>query len=108
MGSPDDTFLMWETFNECKNVVLEIVELISNLGCFIYSDKDTEFLGFTINSKKMTVGPSASKQINISATLDRVKTSKGLNIRKISKLIRKLEANFPRIHNNRIYIWYLH
>ena len=56
----------------------------------------------------MTVGPSASKDINISATLDRVKTSKGLNIRKISKLIRKLEANFPRIHNNRIYIWYLH
>ena len=59
MGYLDDTFLMGDTPNECKNAILASVKLITNLVFFIHPEKlklfpsqVIEFLGFIINSKK--------------------------------------------------------
>ena len=75
----DDTFLMGDTSEGCKNAVLVSVKLITNLG-FIHPEKtkffpsqEIELLGFIINSKKMTVSLSESKQSDIKAMLKEVK-----------------------------------
>ena len=43
MGYLDDTFLMGDTFNECKNAILANVKLITNLGFSIHSEKSNLF-----------------------------------------------------------------
>ena len=43
MGYPDDTFLMGDTFNECKNAIFASVKLITNLGFFIHPEKIRTF-----------------------------------------------------------------
>ena len=70
-----DTFLKGDTFNRCKDAVLVSAKLVINLGFFIYPEKSKlfpsqviEFLGFIINSKKMTVSLSESKQNSEAAT----------------------------------------
>ena len=72
MGYLDDTFLIGDIFNGCKNAILASVKLITNLGFFIHPEKSKlfpsqmiEFLGFIINSKKITVSLSESKQNDI-------------------------------------------
>ena len=80
MGYLDDTFLMGDTFHKRKNAVLASVKLLNNLGVFIHPEKSKlfpsqmiEFLGFIINSKKMTVSLSESKQNDIKAIFKVVK-----------------------------------
>ena len=55
-----------------QNAILASVKLITNLGFFIHPEKSKlfpsqmiEFLGFIINSKKITVSLSESKQNDI-------------------------------------------
>ena len=102
MGYLDDTFLMEDTFNECKNAILASVKLITNLGFFIYPEisklfpsQVIKFLGFIVNSKKMTVSLSESKQNDIKAILEEVKIREKVVIRTLAKLIGKLEAALP-------------
>ena len=111
MGYLDDTFLMGDTFNECKNAVLASVKLITNLGYFIHPEKsnffpsqEIEFLGFIINSKKVTVSLSESKQNDIKAILKEVKIRGKIVIRTLAKLIGKLEAALPGIQHSRLYL----
>ena len=115
MGYLDDTFLMGDTFNGCKNAVLASVKLINNLRVFIYPEKSKyfpsqviEFLGFIINSKKMTVSCSESKQNDIEAILKEVKIRTKAVIRILAKLIATLEAALSGIQHGRLYLWYLH
>ena len=115
MGYLDDTFLIEDTFNECKNSVLASGKLITNLGFFIHPEKSKlfpsqviEFLGFIINSKKTTLSYSESKQNDIKATLKEVKIKGKVVIRTLAKLIGKLEAALPGIQHGRLYLWHLH
>ena len=102
----DDTFLIGDTFNECKNSVLASGKLITNLGFFIHPEKSKlfpsqviEFLDFIINSKKTTLSLSESKQNDIKATLKEVKIRGNVVIRTLAKLIGKLEAALPGIQH---------
>ena len=110
MGYLDDTFLMGDTFNRCKNAVLASVKLINNLGGFIHPEKSKycpsqviEFLGFITNSKEMTVSRSESNQNDIEAILKEVKIRIKAVIRTLAKLIATLEAALPGIQHGRLY-----
>ena len=102
---------MGDTFNECKNAVLARVKLITNLRFFIHPEKskffpsqEIEILGFIINSKKMTVSLSESKQNDIKAILKEMKIRGKVVIRTLAKLIGKLEAALPGIQHSRLYL----
>ena len=69
MGYMDDTFLMGNAFNECKEEVFSSVEPFSKLGFQIQSEKskvvpsqEIEFLGFIISSRKVTICLPGTKQ----------------------------------------------
>ena len=103
---------MGNTFNEWKNAVLASAKLITNLGFFIHPEKFKnfpsmviEFLGFIINSKKMTVSLSESKQNDSKAVLKEVKIRKKIIIRTLAKLIVKLEVALPGTQHSRLYLW---
>ena len=111
LGYLDDTFLMGDTFNECKNAILGSVKLITNLGFFVHLEKSKffpsqviEFLGFIINSKKMTLILSESKQNDIKAILKEVKIKGKVVVTTLAKLIGKLEAALPGIQHGRLYL----
>ena len=70
--------------------------------------KNSHPLGFIINSKKMTVSLSESKENDIKAIFKEVKIKKKVVIRTLAKLIGKLEAAYPGIHHGRLYLWHLH
>ena len=62
MGYLDDSFLMGDTFEECKKSVIATVKLFTKLGFQVHPDKsnlfpsqEIHFLGFILNSKNMTV-----------------------------------------------------
>ena len=85
---------MENTFNECKNAVLASVNLITSLGFFMHPEKSKLFasqviecLGFIINSKKMTVRLSESKQRDIKTILKEMKERGKVVIRTLAKLI---------------------
>ena len=67
-----------------------------------------KFLGFIVNSKKMTASLSESKQNDIKAILEEVKTREKVVIRTLAKLIGKLEVALPGIQHGRLYLWHLH
>ena len=78
MGYLDDTFLMGDTFNECKNPMLASGKLITDLGFSLHPEKSKlslsqviQFLNFITNTKQMTVSLPEFKQIKLKQSLRR-------------------------------------
>ena len=62
MSYLDDSILFGDTYDECKAIVLRSVNLFQSLGFQVHQEKSSltpkqeiDFLGFTINSKNMTL-----------------------------------------------------
>ena len=69
IGYLDDSFLMGDTFEECKKSVIATVKLFTKLGFQVHPDKsnlfpsqDIHFFGFTLNSENMTDTLTDKKQ----------------------------------------------
>ena len=67
-GYIDDTFIMGETQQQCENTIRELQKLLVGLGFKIHEQKSivkptTElvFLGYVIDTRKMTVTPTKDK-----------------------------------------------
>ena len=107
---------MGDVFNASKNAAVAGVETVSSHVFFKCPDKSIIFfsqgiqsLRFRINSKKITVSLSFSKQNDIKVPLEvEVKTIKRLTIREFAKSVGKSEIFLPRIQDSRLYILYLH
>ena len=68
MGYIDDSYLQGETGDECKLNIVSIVNLFTELGFYIQPNKSVfiptqtlKFLGFILNSVKMTISPTPEK-----------------------------------------------
>ena len=86
----DDFFLVSDTFEECKDAVIDSCDLLK-LGFSIHPDKSQfipvlkiEYLGFTLDSTAMTVSLTDMKQQNIKTLIDETLQSKKLKIRQMS------------------------
>ena len=78
MGYLDDTFLMGDIFNECKDPMLASGKLITDLGFSLRPEKSKlslsqviQFLNFITNTKQMTVNLREFKQIKLKQSLRR-------------------------------------
>ena len=90
---------MGSTLNEYKNTALVSVKLTTILGFSIHPEKSKlfsyqviEFLGFIINSKKMTVSLSESKQNDNNAVPKEVKIMKKNNYKSPCKINQKIRS----------------
>ena len=68
MGYLDDSILFGDNYDECKAAVLRAVTLFQSLGFQVHAEKSSlapkqeiDFLGFTINSKNMTLKLTKTK-----------------------------------------------
>ena len=89
----DDTLLMGGTFNACKEAVLSKLEfqIHPEKSKFVPS-QEIKFLGFMINSRKMTTCLSGTKEEGISRFFSKAKTTNILKIRDLARMIGKCEA----------------
>ena len=101
MNYLDDFFLVCDTFEECKDTVIDTCNLLIKLGFSIHPDKSQfipvqkiEYLGFTLDSTSMTVSLTDIKQQKIKTLIDETLQSKKLKIRQIVKILGSFEVCF--------------
>lgn len=69
VGYIDDSLLVGDTFEECKQNVHDTVKLVTDLGFIVHEDKSVfvpskklQFLGFLIDTEKMIVTLTQEKK----------------------------------------------
>ena len=100
----DDTYLQGETVDACNQNVMATIEILSNFGFVINSEKlvfyatqKLEFLGFLLNSIEMTVTLTEHKVEKLRSVCSEFLNSKNKTIRDLSVLIGNLVASFPAV-----------
>ena len=109
-----DNFLVGNTFEECKDAVIDSCDLLVKLAFSIHPDKSQfipvqqiEYLGFTLDSTAVTVSLTDIKQQKIKTLIDETLQSKKLKIRQIAKVLGTFEAALPAITFGRLDMFYL-
>ena len=113
MNYLDDLFLVGDTFEECKDAVIDSCDLLIKLGFSIHSDNSQfipvqkiEYLGFTLDSTAMTVSLTDIKQQKIKTLIDETLQSKKLKIKQIATVLGTFEAALPAIKFGRLDMFY--
>ena len=112
MGYLDDSILFGDNYDECKAAVLRAVTLFQSLGFQVHPEKSTpkqeiDFLGFTINSKNMTLKLTKQKCNKILKNLDlTLKHANNITIREFSKILGMLEAAILGVKYGRLHLFY--
>ena len=93
-GYIDDTFVMGETYSQCKRSLDELKELLVSFGFRIHPDKSVflptkslQFLGYVLNSEEMTVCPTADKIAKFQKASSEILDKKSCSIRELVGLI---------------------
>ena len=98
----DDSYLQGQTDLECQENIDNTVNLLSSLGFTIHREKSVlkpttrlKYLGFILDSEKMTVSLSPEKAVNIQQSCLELKDKKETTIRELARVIGKIVACFP-------------
>ena len=114
MGYLDDSILLGNNYDECKVAVLRAVTLFQSLGFQVHPEKSSltpkqeiDFLGFTTNSKNMTLKLTKQKCNKILKHLDlTLKHANNITIREFSKILGMLEAAIHGVKYGRLHLFY--
>ena len=100
----DDLLTSAKTFEECFTNVLTIVALLRSLGFVIHPDKSgfiprqiVEYLGFIINSIKMTLSLSLKRINSIIELGNKLLNSSSVSIRMVARFLGKCTSSFPAV-----------
>ena len=114
MGYLDDSFLMGDTFEECKKSVIATVKLFTKLEFQVHPDKSNlfpsqgiHFLRFLLNSRNMTVTLTDEKQTKIVQYIIVLENKKDLKIRNLAKFLGMCEAALSAAQFGRLHMWNL-
>lgn len=98
----DDTIILADSLQECQLAIKDSVELFEKLGFVIHDKKSVlkpcyqlEFLGFMIDSVKMTITLTDSKKDQISTLCAQFAKLEKAKIREVATIIGKLIAACP-------------
>ena len=113
MGYLDDSILFGDNYDECKAAVLRAVTLFQSLGFQVHPEESSltpkqeiDFLGFTINSKNMTLKLTKQKCNEILKKLNfTLKLANNITIRGFFKILGMLEAAIHGVKYGRLYIF---
>ena len=102
IGYLDDFFLQGKNADKCQNSVLNAINLLRALGFTVHFDKSqlnpktvVVFLGFVIDSIKMTVTMKDEKKEKLLALIDKIVSKGMVTIREVASLIGKFVSNLP-------------
>ena len=111
MAYLDDSFLMGDTFEECKKSVIATVKLFTKLGFQVHPDKsnlfhskEIHFLGFILTSKNMAVTLTDEKQTKLVEYIKVLENKKDLKIRDLAKFSGMCEAALPSVQFGRLHM----
>ena len=105
----DDTLLGGDTFEEFQDNVFSTLTCLDNLDFYINSGKsnftltqDVIFLGYHINTLRITVALTYEKKQQIEKKVEKILT-KSSTIREISSLLGSIVASFEAVTNGRLH-----
>ncbi|KAJ8044060.1 hypothetical protein HOLleu_11420 [Holothuria leucospilota] len=110
VGYIDDIFIKGDTFNDCEQAVKATVNLLTELGFLVHyvksepePNKEIRFLGFMLNSEKMTISPSFEKKEKTKEKSKMLLRASSVKIRNLAEIIGVLVANFPGVEFGPLY-----
>lgn len=110
VGYIDDTYLQGSDSQECENNISETVTLFKELGFSLNETKSdltprqtVKFLGFYLNSVKMTVSITPEKANKILIKSQKILEKASPSIRDVSELIGLMVASFPGVMYGPLY-----
>ena len=90
----DDSYLQGKTVEECQTNIHDTIHLLTKLGFVINYEKSElqptqtlKFLGFILDSKKMTIRVTEQKSEKLRQKVSEVISAKFLSIRQVSELL---------------------
>ena len=113
-GYLDDSILFGDNYDECKAAVLRAVTLFQSVGFQLHPEKSSltpkqeiDFLGFTINSKNVTLKLTKQNCNKVLKNLDfTLKHANNITIREFSKILGMLEAAIPCVKYGRLHLFH--
>ena len=98
----DDFFMKAKSKAKCDNTVYAVITILQKLGFTIHPDKSSLepstvviFLGFVIDSIKMTVTLTEEKKVKLTALIDKVFSKNSVTIRIVASLVGKFVSSLP-------------
>lgn len=100
----DDSYLQGRTYEECLRNIEATIELLQSLGFIIHPTKSVltptqriTFLGFVIDSVKMTLEITKEKKEKIHSLCIDIMQAHKISLRKLASIIGNLVASFPAV-----------
>lgn len=110
IGYIDDSLLLGDTFFECKKNIEETVSLVTKLGFIVHRDKSIfiptkqiQFLGFIIDTEKMTVTLPVEKKDIISQETSKLFTKDTATIREVARVLGLMVSSFSAVEIGPLY-----
>lgn len=107
----DDLYLQGKSFAECMHTIVQTMKLLEHLGFVVHPDKSVfipsqslTFLGFTINSKTMTITLTKEKIEKLKDLIKEALASpQKIKIRTVPKIIGHMVASLPAVLYGALY-----
>lgn len=100
----DDAFLMGDSLSDCRRNVMDTVEITTRAGFVINPDKsnfepshEVTFVGFVLNSVRMTVRLTEKKALSLRDTAHGIVHDNSVTILQVAQLVGKMVASFPAV-----------
>jgi len=100
----DDCCLLGSTLDECQKNVQDTIHLFQSLGFVIHADKSVltpckklKYLGFWLDSEKMTVTLTTEKIAKVKNSCKNLKDMKKFSIRTLAQVIGQIVSCFPAV-----------
>lgn len=110
IGYIDDSLLIGDTLDECKDNVEKTVSLVTKLGFLVNDNKSVftprkqiRFLGFDIDSEKMIVTLPVEKQNIIAEESSKLHVKKECKIREVARVLGLLISSFSAVDYGKLY-----
>ena len=106
----DDSFLMGDTLEDCRNNVQATMDLSLKCGFIVHPDKSVfepsqqlTYLGFVLDSRRMTVSLGKDKADKLQEPCQSVLDKNSLSIRDVAELVGRMVGSFPGIEFGHLY-----
>jgi hypothetical protein len=106
----DDLLLVGHTYEKCVNTIIDTLTLLERLGFVIHPLKsiftpvqELNFLGFLINSHKMTICLTEEKKAKLLSLINNILTSNIIKIRCVAQVIGHMVSSFPAVEYGPLY-----
>ena len=106
----DDNILFGNSFEDCLHNTIETVSLLRKLGFTVHAEKsiltptqEIIFLGFVLNSIKMTISVTLAKKEKIRQLCLEVISKPNISIRKLACIIGNLVAALPAVPYGKLF-----